>query len=104
MRVRQGWSGEIAPNRWAKIDVELDEGDLLRILTGMGIDPNAANQLDARLVFTLLDNAAETLVTARLISRYQSAAGDLSERMHQLGEARVKLARRVREALDAGSD
>jgi hypothetical protein len=37
MRVKQGWSGEIAPNQWAKVDLELEEEDLRRLLAAAGL-------------------------------------------------------------------
>lgn len=73
MRVRQGWSGEISPNTWAKFDVELDEDDLDRMLRSfhpvlIGLD--AAETLGHATSYQLLELEAEFLVTSKLIIRY----------------------------------
>lgn len=67
MKVRQGWSGEVEPNRWAKFDIELEEDDLRRVARQHDIDPAA---LPGRLAFLLLEVEAEMLVLTKLIGRY----------------------------------
>lgn len=67
MRVRQGWSGEVEPNRWAKFDLELEEDDLRRVLQQhdlVGVDPPLAT------CFQILELEAERLVMVKLMTRY----------------------------------
>lgn len=67
MQVRQGWSGEVAPGRWAKFDVTLDEEDLRRLL---GPDYRKLKALTPAIAYTILELEAERLVIAKLVNRY----------------------------------
>ena len=67
MKIRQGWSGEVKPNRWAKFDICLEEEDLRRLL---GPGYQALRNLNTSTAFQLLELEAERLVLIKLISRY----------------------------------
>jgi len=72
VKVHHGWSGEVAPNKWVKFYVALDEDDFRRMLTRSGIrasdDVRWGIQLTA--VYQLLELEAERLVLYKLITRY----------------------------------
>jgi hypothetical protein len=71
VRVRQGWSGEVKPNVWAKFDVELEEEDLRRLLAASPLGGNGVpGELSTTLAYRLLEVEAERLVTVKLVTRY----------------------------------
>lgn len=65
MQVRQGWSGEVDHNKWAKFDITLEEEDLRRL-----IGNEAKDHIDTTTAYRLLELEAERLVMAKLVSRY----------------------------------
>jgi len=69
MQVMQGWSGEVQPNRWAKVDVTLNEVDLMRLLLGHGVEI-APEQVPIALAFQLLDAEAERYILVKLIKSH----------------------------------
>ncbi len=86
MQVRQGWSGEVEPNRWAKFDVELDENDLRRLFIEAGID--FVTDLTTAEAFQLLETEAERLVIVKLITRYNYPQAEGSVKLQRLPAAR----------------
>ncbi len=71
MRVKHGWSGEVSTNRWAKVDVELDDEDLRRLVkerTGLGVE--ALAHLSHSAAFSLLESEAERLLYIKLCQRH----------------------------------
>ena len=70
VRVHQGWSGEIAPNVWAKADVELEEDDLRRLAAEVKIPLDDLPRLPVTFVYRLLEVQAEILLISKLIARY----------------------------------
>lgn len=66
VRVHQGWSGEIDGNVWRKVDVELEEPDLIRLLHEHRIPAEVSERLPARVAFDLLHNEAEALLLQKL--------------------------------------
>ncbi len=68
MRVKQGWSGEIEPNKWAKVDVEVDEQDLGRMLREAGIEV-PLDRVPLLTAYSLLEAEAERLVLLKLMIR-----------------------------------
>jgi hypothetical protein len=103
MRVRQGWSGEIKPNVWAKVSVEVDETDLHRALAEVGI---AVEPSDPRIppadAFQLLDADCERLVLYTLMTRYGYPEQTGRARLAELAAARDAALTRIRAALEAG--
>lgn len=95
MKVRQGWSGEIEPNRWGKFDIELEEEDLRRTLTDAGLPADIPVPLTT--AFQLLEIEAERLVLAKLITRYNYPTETGRNRMAELVQARTKLLDKLRE-------
>lgn len=81
MRVRTGWSGEIEPNVWVKVDVDLDETDLRRILITAKLAPELADILSTTVVFQLLEAEAECLIIAKLVARYGQPVENVAEKL-----------------------
>lgn len=84
MRVRHGWSGEISKNQWVKLNVELEEDDLRRILVPLDINPAT---LPVAVAYQLLDIEAELALTHKL-TKYGMKA---EARVGELHEARTKI-------------
>lgn len=66
MRVRMGWSGETQTNVWQKVNVELEQEDLLRLLVEYQIPDELVTRLPTKLLFQLLQNEAECLLLNKL--------------------------------------
>jgi hypothetical protein len=62
MNVRQGWSGEQPGGAWRKIDVELDEADLARLIVDLGIPP----EMTSVQVFALMSSVAEVYLLSSI--------------------------------------
>lgn len=67
MRVRAGWSGEMANQSWRKADVDCDESDLLRLSVEHGFD---TAKLTVAQAYKLLEAEANQLLIAQLITRF----------------------------------
>lgn len=67
MRVGQGWSGEVKPNVWAKVNIELDDSDIQRVLNEENLHNLAVTDVPTDLAYQLLDILAERYVMAKLI-------------------------------------
>lgn len=100
VRVRQGWSGEVAPNRWAKFDIELEEDDLRRILSMAQLPFSSARSVD--LAFQLLEVEAERLVYAKLVNRYGYPTDEGRDKINALNATKAKLLERIRASESAG--
>jgi len=96
VRVRQGWSGEVQPNVWAKIDVELDDDDLRRLLHAAGLPGVAPADVPTEVAFQLLDNEGERFVLAKLMTRYGMAEEQGRPRMVELNASKVRALDRLR--------
>jgi hypothetical protein len=66
VRVRMGWSGETQANTWQKLDVELEQDDLVRIFRENDLPDGLHERLPTKVCFTLLNNEAETLLLGKL--------------------------------------
>lgn len=66
MRVKMGWSGEIEADRWQKLDVGLEQEDLVRLLVENDIPAQLVDRLPTRVLFQLLQNEAEILLLNKL--------------------------------------
>lgn len=97
MKVRHGWSGQVSssPDRWAKLDVELEEEDLRRILTQAGLPAELVHSLPTSVAFTLLEAEAEIMILFKLKSSYGYTEGD--ERMTKLAGTKNSLIVKLRE-------
>lgn len=69
MLVKQGWSGEVKPNVWAKVTVELDEGDLGRLLREHNVKVDPAT-IPVVAAYSLLEVEAELLILLKLMARH----------------------------------
>lgn len=66
MRVRMGWSGETSSNIWQKVDIELENEDLVRVFREKDLPPDLVDRLPTRVCFQLLQNEAESLLLRKL--------------------------------------
>lgn len=101
MRVRQGWSGEFTPNQWGKLDIDVDEDDLYRMLIENGLPEDVT--LTNSEVFALLNSEARRLLATALLDRFGGTAAEdqitnlvaevktnIDRRQHFLDAARSK--------------
>jgi hypothetical protein len=95
VKLRQGWSGEVGGGRWAKFDLSLDETDLRRLLVDAGIDVDPV-ELPLTLAFRLLEAEAETLVLAKLVSRYGMDGSTAATRISELSAAKTQALQQIR--------
>lgn len=91
MKVRHGWSGEIKPNVWGKVQIELEEEDLRRLL--MQNDLPADFPISVNHAYQLLEVEAERLLTAKLISRF---GFDGQDQLAALTEQRIKIIEKLK--------
>jgi hypothetical protein len=61
-----GWSGETQTNTWQKVDVELEQEDLIRIFRENDLPDGLHERLPTKVCYTLLQNEAETLLLSKL--------------------------------------
>lgn len=66
MEFKLGWSAEINGS-WVKMDITVDETDILRILTEHGLDEDSRDKLSPGEAFTLLESLGEKLVLVHQI-------------------------------------
>ncbi len=66
MHIRMGWSGETSANIWQRVDVQLDQEDLIRILRENDLPTELAERLPTRVLFQLVQNEAEFLLLSKL--------------------------------------
>lgn len=66
MHVRTGWSGEVEPNVWRKVDVELEEADLQRLMLEQSLPYDFHERLPVPVAFELLQAHAEILLLRKL--------------------------------------
>lgn len=80
MQIKQGWSGEVGPNRWAKFDIVLEEVDLLRLTGGRPVDVNTS------VAYYILEAEAERLIYDKLIRRHGYDQNEGVTKMRALAE------------------
>lgn len=61
-----GWSGETSNNTWQKVDIELEEEDLYRLMQENGFPADLHRRLPTKLCYQLLQNEAEILLMRKL--------------------------------------
>lgn len=66
VRVRMGWSGETQPNTWQKVDIELEEEDLHRLMQENDLPDRLQDKLPTRVCYQLLQNEAEVMLLNKL--------------------------------------
>jgi hypothetical protein len=91
MRVTQGWSGEVEANRWAKVSVELDETDLLRLINEADGHSTYVDETPTAAVFKLLDGEAERLVLYKLMTAHGYPAEKGTARIREILTQRAEL-------------
>ncbi len=95
MQVRIGWSGEVEPNRWAKVDVTLEELDLRRVLR----EHEVYAEPTVTLAYQLMSAEGEILLTSKLVQRFGMSVGEGKDRIEKLRTTRDTILGRIR-ALD----
>jgi hypothetical protein len=68
LRVRMGWSGETDTNTWHKVDIELEQEDMLRLFREHDLQVELNERLPTKVCFQLLQNEAEMLLLRKLIT------------------------------------
>jgi hypothetical protein len=86
----------VQPNVWAKIDVELDDDDLRRLLHAAGITDVHPADVATEVAFQLLDSEAERFVLAKLMTSYGLPENTGRPRLVQLQETKDRALNRVR--------
>lgn len=66
VRVRMGWSGETQPNTWQKIDIELEEEDLQRLMRENDLPDDLQYRLPTKVCYQLLQNEAEVMLLNKM--------------------------------------
>ena len=98
MKVRSGWSSEYAKK---KFDVELDETDLFRIITGAGLPEHAVGEVTLREAFDILHTSAEIIARETLIQFDPSLKQSLLAEATVLADKRRSTLTGVRSRLEA---
>jgi hypothetical protein len=101
VHIRDGWTGEYEPNRWGKVNVDLAEEDLLRLVIEAGIPHAVVPSIPVRMVYELLSSEAEILMLVKLITRYGYPAKDGRARITQLEQVKSSTLEKIR-ALTVG--
>lgn len=63
-----GWSGETDSSTWQKVDIELEQEDLLRLFRENDLPVELNERLPTKVCFQLLQNEAEILLLRKLVS------------------------------------
>ena len=66
VRVRMGWSGEVESNVWQKLDVELEQDDLIRLFREHDLPDGLHERLPTKVCYQLVQNECELLLLTRL--------------------------------------
>jgi hypothetical protein len=91
LRVLKGGSAEVAPNKWAKFDIELDESDLQAIVVKNNLD---YSKLSVGQKYSILTKQAEVLITHQMELeglRGEKSSSDLILEFHKLLENMPKV-------------
>lgn len=99
MQIKSGWSGELSSGRWAKVDIDLDETDVRRLLVEHDIDIEP-DRIPSRYIYTLLTCEAEFLMQVTLSTRHGQASD--TERLTKLRAELRTVVDRIKEL--AGQD
>ncbi len=84
--MRTGWSGEVRPNVWIKVDA--DDTDIRRMLAEAGFAGADPAKVPTWLAFKLLDIETERLILAKMMARYGHDPEAGRARMAELNEQR----------------
>lgn len=98
MRVRVGWSGETSTNVWQKVDVELEEEDLHRVIHTAKLPDELIGRLPAKVCYQLLQNEAETMLLTKL-STLGYPQEQASSRIAQLSNGSAEILSAIRSQL-----
>lgn len=82
MHVRMGWSGETEPNIWQKVDIELEEEDLYRLMRQSDLPAGIHERLPTKICYQLLQNEAEMM----LLSKLQTVGYPPDKAAHRLAD------------------
>lgn len=93
MRVMRGWSGEVAPNKWAKNDTEADETDLQRLADEYEFD---IKNLTVRDAYLLLSIQTEIFILSDMYSRGAAEKDDIANQVVVLQGRKTDIINRVK--------
>ncbi len=99
MQVMQGFSGEVKPSQWAKVDVTLTETDIMRVLIGAGIEI-APEKVPLAIAWQILDAEAERFILVKLIRKYGYQVDEGKARLVELAQTIQDLIAKVRALAD----
>lgn len=98
MQVRTGWSGEVEPNVWRKVDVELAEEDLHRLMLEHSLPEYFHERLPVVVAFELLQAHSEILLLRKLAT-IGYPADKATARIRELAEAMANLIAQAQQKL-----
>lgn len=87
--MKVGWSAEVKPDEWIKID--LDESDLQSLLYTAGFPLDQRALVAPRLAYQLLDVEAQRLVMVKLGLDYGHDVNQVKARVEELLKRRAAL-------------
>lgn len=102
VRVRAGWSGQTGtnPDTWGKADVELEEDDLRRLVSGIcgprDVDI-VCKIIPTALAYQLLEVEAEILIYTKLMIRHGYPADQGRAKLDELRQQKAALSDKVHE-------
>jgi hypothetical protein len=97
MKILRGWSQEVSNNTWAKVDIQVDEEDLLRIFVNNDIDPKYVASVPTKDAFALLESEAERLLLAYQVHIGVMTVPDYKNEVAKWDNARDKALDRAKE-------
>lgn len=104
MKVLRGFSEEVLSCKWAKADVELDDGDLEAIALSQGFD---IGNLTVAQKYGILSTEAEKLLTVEYIKAVRYHRGEvpqaLMERLEAVKVSATEAVNKAKKASSAGS-
>ncbi len=95
--MRTGWSGEVEPNTWIKIDA--DDTDIRRLLVEAGYAGADPALVPTWLAFKLLDIETERMILAKMMTRYGHDRAKGQARLAELNEQRDQAMYHVKQIL-----
>jgi hypothetical protein len=101
LKVRSGWNSEYARKKY---DVEVDEADLARIITGAGMPLEAVSIVTLGDAHNLLWYSAEILARQALVSFDPTLKQRLTEEARGLVQKRKDLLLKIRSQWEAAQD
>lgn len=100
MEVKHGWTGEVLSGTWRKVDVTVNDLDLLRVLVGAGIEI-APERVPLSIAWQILDAEAERFILVKLVRAHGYPQEQAKPRLIELAQTLSDLLAKVRALADA---